>query len=125
MFHSNLDLCKTCIIPIYFLQNPDFRLQMLLGHLVPHRYLKPELYQTESIQTQANTTLSVSTNSSGVNSKSNFRFIGFFFELFYIKTIAWEPSAAKVTKSYSRRLPALDRFYRETKFSLLKSTHST
>jgi len=42
---------------------------MLLGHLVPHRYLKPELYQTESIQTQANTTLSVSTNSSGVNLK--------------------------------------------------------
>jgi len=24
--------------------------------------------------------------------------------------IAWEPSAAKVTKSYSRRLPALERF---------------
>ena len=27
-------------------------------------------------------------------------------------------------KSYSRRLPALERFYRETKISLLKSTHS-
>ena len=38
---------------------------------------------------------------------------------------AWEPSAAQVTNSYSRRLPALERFYRETKFSLLKSTHST
>jgi len=31
--------------------------------------------------------------------------------------------AVKVTKSYSRRLPALERFYRETKFSLFKSTH--
>ena len=30
-----------------------------------------------------------------------------------------------ITKSYFRRLPALERFYRETKFSLLKSTHST
>ena len=36
------------------------------------------------------------------------------------KVLTWEPSAAKVTKSYSRRLPALERFYRETKFSLLK-----
>ena len=35
----------------------------------------------------------------------------------YIK-LAWEPSAAQVTKSYSRRLPALERFYRHTKFSL-------
>ena len=42
----------------------------------------------------------------------------------YIK-LAWEPSPAKVTKSYSRRLPALERFYRETKFSLKKLTHST
>ena len=31
--------------------------------------------------------------------------------------LACEPSAAQVTKSYSRRLPALERFYRETKFS--------
>ena len=31
----------------------------------------------------------------------------------------------KVTKSYSRRLPALERFFRETKFSRLKSTHSS
>ena len=38
--------------------------------------------------------------------------------------IAWEPSAAKVTKSYSCRLPALERFYLETEFSLFKSTHS-
>ena len=37
--------------------------------------------------------------------------------------LAWEPSAAKGTHSTSRRLPALKRFYRETKFSLLKSTH--
>ena len=42
-----------------------------------------------------------------------------------LSTIAWKPSAAKVTKSYSRRLPALERFFRETKFSLFKSTHST
>ena len=35
------------------------------------------------------------------------------------------PSAAQVTKSYFRRLPALERFYWETKFSQLKSTHST
>ena len=40
--------------------------------------------------------------------------------------VAWEPSTAKVTKSYSRsrRLLALKRFLQETKFSLLKSTHS-
>ena len=29
----------------------------------------------------------------------------------------WEPSVAKVTHSYLRHLPALGRFYRETKFS--------
>ena len=34
--------------------------------------------------------------------------------------LAWEPSAAKVTKSYFRRLPALERVYQETKFSLFK-----
>ena len=35
--------------------------------------------------------------------------------------IIWETSAAaKVTKSYYRCLPALERFYRETKCSLLK-----
>ena len=32
--------------------------------------------------------------------------------------LAWEPSTAKVTKSYSRRLPAFKRFYRENEFSL-------
>ena len=37
----------------------------------------------------------------------------------YRITVYWEPSVAKVTKSYSRRLPALERFYWETKFSLL------
>ena len=37
-----------------------------------------------------------------------------------IYILAWEPSAAKVTKSYSRRLPALEQFYRETEFSLFK-----
>ena len=42
----------------------------------------------------------------------------------FITIIAWEPSAPKVTKSYSRRLPAIERVYRETKFSLFKSTHS-
>jgi len=36
-----------------------------------------------------------------------------------------KPSAAMLTKSYFRRLPALERFYRETKFSLLNSTHLT
>ena len=36
----------------------------------------------------------------------------------FIKTQAWEPSSAKVTESYSRHLPALERFYRETNFSL-------
>ena len=35
------------------------------------------------------------------------------------KILAWEPSSAKVTKSYSRRLPALERFYRETKVPTL------
>ena len=39
--------------------------------------------------------------------------------------LAWEPSVAKGTHIYSSRLPALGRFYRETKFSVLKSTHST
>ena len=42
-----------------------------------------------------------------------------------IHELACEPSAAQVTKNYSRRLPALERFYQETKFSLLKSNHST
>ena len=32
--------------------------------------------------------------------------------------LAWEPSTAKVTKSYSRRLPAFKRFNRENEFSL-------
>ena len=32
--------------------------------------------------------------------------------------LAWEPSAAMVTKSSSRRLPAFKRFCRDTKFSL-------
>ena len=39
--------------------------------------------------------------------------------------LAWEPSAAQVNHSYSRQLPALERFYRETKFLLLKSTNLT
>ena len=39
--------------------------------------------------------------------------------------LAWEPSAAQVTQSYSRLLPALGRFYRKTKFLLLQSIHST
>ena len=40
--------------------------------------------------------------------------------------LTWKPSAraAKVTKSYSRRIPSLEGFYRETKYPLLKSTHS-
>ena len=37
----------------------------------------------------------------------------------FYKILAWEPSSAKVTKSYSRRLPALERFYRETKVPTL------
>ena len=43
----------------------------------------------------------------------------------YICILAWAFSSTKVIKSYSRSLPALERFYRETKFSLFKSTHST
>ena len=35
----------------------------------------------------------------------------------FIDLLAWEPSAVKVIKSYSRRLPALERFHRETNFS--------
>ena len=38
----------------------------------------------------------------------------------YIVILVWEPNAAKVTKSYSRRLPALKRFYRGTKFFTIK-----
>jgi len=38
--------------------------------------------------------------------------------------LVWEPSAAQNT-SYPSSRPALERFYRETKFWLLKSTHST
>ena len=34
--------------------------------------------------------------------------------------LAWEHSAAKVTKSNSRRLPALKRFYRESRPNQLK-----
>ena len=49
-----------------------------------------------------------------------------FSEIFpnFISVLDWEPSAAKVTKSYSHRLPALERFYLGTTFSLLKLTHS-
>ena len=36
--------------------------------------------------------------------------------------LAWKPSAAKITKCYYRRFPVFRRFYRETKFLLLKST---
>ena len=43
----------------------------------------------------------------------------------FILKLDWEPSFAKVTKSYSRRLPALERFYGETKFVMLKSTNLT
>ena len=43
----------------------------------------------------------------------------------YICILAWAFSSAKETKSNSRRLPALEWFYRETRFSLFKSTHST
>ena len=45
-------------------------------------------------------------------------------DYYFIYILAWEPSAAQVTKSYSSRLPAPGRFYWKTKFSLLKSTHS-
>ena len=38
---------------------------------------------------------------------------------YFIYILVWEPSAAKVTKSYSRRLPALERFYRALKSVLL------
>ena len=34
--------------------------------------------------------------------------------------LAWEPSAAKVIKIYSHRLPAYEQFYRETNFSLIR-----
>ena len=46
---------------------------------------------------------------------------------YFIYVLAWEPSAAKVTKSYYRRAvyPHLIDFYRETKYLLLMSTHST
>ena len=37
------------------------------------------------------------------------------FFIHFIKHYAWEPTAALVTKSYLCRLPALERFYRETK----------
>ena len=38
------------------------------------------------------------------------------FPLKLIYVLAWEPSSAKGTKSYSRRLPALERFYWYNKF---------
>ena len=42
--------------------------------------------------------------------------------IYFILKLAREPSTAQVTEGYySRRLPAHKRFYRETKFSLLKS----
>ena len=40
---------------------------------------------------------------------------------FIYALLAWEPSAAKVTECYPRRLPALERFYRETKFNKIKN----
>ena len=42
----------------------------------------------------------------------------------YMFELICEPSAAKVTKIYSRRLPALEQKYRETKFSLLINLES-
>ncbi len=36
----------------------------------------------------------------------------------FIYYLAWKPSAAQATHSYSRHLPALELFYRETEFSL-------
>ena len=39
---------------------------------------------------------------------------------YYIYIQAWKPSAAQITKSYFLRLPAFERFYRETEFSLIK-----
>ena len=48
-----------------------------------------------------------------------------YFELFkinnFICLLAWEPSAAQVINMYSHSLPALEQFYQETKFSLIKS----
>ena len=38
-----------------------------------------------------------------------------------INLLVWEPSAAQVTKSYSRSLTALERFNWENKFLPLKS----
>ena len=75
-------------------------------------------------------------DSNSRNAIYNFLFLHFLQTLIFRKSkiyaaldfmylLAWEPSAAQVTHSYSRHLPALERFYRETKFSLLKSTHST
>ena len=46
--------------------------------------------------------------------------ISFSFIQSYI-ILAWEPSLAEVTHSNSRRLPALGRFYRETKFLQVKN----
>ena len=43
---------------------------------------------------------------------------------YYMLTQACKPSVAQGTHSYFRRLPALERFYRGTKYSLLKSTYS-
>ena len=45
--------------------------------------------------------------------------------MIFRKILAQEPGAAKVTKSYFHRLPALKRFYRASKFSLLNSTYLT
>jgi len=46
-------------------------------------------------------------------------------DYYFTYKLAWEPSAAKVTESYSCRLPAIERLERETKLSLLKPTFST
>ena len=43
--------------------------------------------------------------------------------IFFERILAWEPSVAQGTHRYSRRLPALRRFYKETNFKLQKSTH--
>ena len=39
-------------------------------------------------------------------------------EITTLYALAWEPGAAQITNSYFRRLPALRRFYQETKFLL-------
>ena len=110
--------CNQCeAMPITFYQETKFSLFKLphsIQNLKTHLRTFPWVSRISQSKFEAN------------RSRDSFVMIGLTdIQTLYIQILAWEPRVAQVTKSYSRRLPALEQFYRETKFSLVKSTHAT